>query len=67
MKKYIVVFKLQLLQEKHAFSVVDDKVLKTIPKNIIFATKEIPNKEIYTKEELKSWVEELGGIWYGNN
>ena len=27
----------------------------------------IPSKEIYTKEELKKFMHELGGTWYGDN
>lgn len=65
--KYFVLFKRQKDQEKHAYSIVTEDILETIPLGIIEKTKEIPDKEIYTKEECRIWVEELGGIWYANN
>ena len=65
--KYFVLFKLQKGQIKHAYSVVTAEMLKTIPEDIIEAKKEIPDIEIPTKDQLKAWVIELGGNWYGNN
>ena len=65
--KYFVLFKLQKGQIKHAYSIVTPDILKTIPEEIIQAKKEIEDIEIPTKDQLKAWVEELGGNWYGNN
>ena len=67
MKKYFVLFHRQENQTKHAYSIVSADILKTMPKDIIKAKKEVDNKEIYTKEECKNLVLELGGVWYGDN
>ena len=64
--KYFVLFKRQKDQPTDAFSVVTPEILKTIPKKIIAAKKEIEDIEIPTKEMLKGWVTELGGTWYGD-
>lgn len=63
MKHYFVLFKLQPGEFGNAYSLVNEITLKNIPVNIIKAKKEVPN-EIYSKEQLKVFVEELGGKWY---
>lgn len=66
MKKYFVLFHRQENQAKHAYSFVDESILRDMDKEIIKAKKEVEPKEIYTKEESKELVLELGGIWYGD-
>ena len=63
MKHYFVLFKKQEGEIGNAFSVVNEVILKTIPTTIIKKKKEVPNK-LYTKDELRTLVEELGGDWY---
>lgn len=64
--KIFVLFKRPTGQKAHAYSVVTPEILATIDPNIIKATKEIGDIEIVKKEDCKKWVEELGGIWYGD-
>ncbi len=66
MEKYFVLFKRQPGQTKDAFSVVDKNTLKNIDKKIIKAKRSIGNIEIPRKEDLKAWLLELGGTWYGD-
>ena len=67
MKKIFVLFKKQHPDQRaHAYSVVDEEILKTIDPETIKATKEIGEIEIVKKEDCKAWVLELGGIWYGD-
>lgn len=65
--KHFVLFKRQEGQLAHAYSVVSTETLEKLPKDIIKATKEIGELEIVPKELCKQLVEELGGVWYGNN
>jgi CO dehydrogenase/acetyl-CoA synthase alpha subunit len=65
--KYFVLFRRQEGQLTHAYSLVSKEILETIPKDIIKKVKEVGDVGIATKEQLKEWVEELGGVWYGNN
>lgn len=67
--KYFVLFKLRENQTKHAYSVVTDEILATIPPEIILAKKELGadiNSDELSKESFKILVEELGGTWYGD-
>jgi len=63
MKHYFVLFKKRNGENGNSYSLVNEVILKSIQKDIIQAKKEVPDK-IYTKEELKSFVEALGGEWY---
>lgn len=65
MKHYFVLFQKTIEEKGNAFSLVNEAILKNIPKKIIKAKKEVPNK-IYSKDELRVFVEELGGIWYAS-
>ena len=64
--KYFVLFKRQKGQKTDAYSVVDKETLETISKKYIKAIKEVPDTGIIEKADCKRWVEELGGVWYGN-
>jgi hypothetical protein len=66
MKRYFVLFKRQKGQKTDAYSVVNEDTLNTIPKDIIKEVKEVPDTGIIEKADCKRWVEELGGVWYGN-
>ncbi len=66
MNKTFVLFKRTPDQRAHAYSVVDDETLKIIPSDIIEAKKKVGEIEIIKKEDCKIWVEELGGVWYGD-
>ena len=67
MKSYFIVFKRQRGQTTDAYSVVTEDQLKKVEKYApIKWKKEVPTQEIYSKEELKAWLHELGGKWYGN-
>lgn len=65
--KYFVLFKRQKNQKKHAFSLVSEETLKTIPKKIIKGKKKVGDVEILPKETLKELTLSLGGNWYGDN
>lgn len=67
MKKFFVVFKRQKGQKTDAFSIIKESQLSRVEKSAKIKWKlEIPNKEIYTKKELKAWMHELGGTWHGD-
>lgn len=66
-KAYFVVFKRQKGQTTDAYSIIKESQLKKVSASApIKWKKEVPYKEIYTKEELRGWLEELGGTWYGD-
>lgn len=69
MKSYFVVFKRQKGQVTDSYSVLNEAQLEKAKDHSwpIKWTKEIQTKEIYTKEELRSFMHELGGTWYENN
>lgn len=61
--KYFVLLKKRPGATKNDFSVVDSDLLKSIPADLIEAKKKIGHIEIVTKEQLKGWTEELGGVF----
>lgn len=65
MKHYFVLFKKQEGEKGNAYSLVNEITLKKIPSAIIKKKKEVPHR-IYSKEELRAFVEELGGEWYAS-
>lgn len=58
MAKIFVVFKKQEGEVTNAYSLVDDKMILTIPSSIIHAKKEVEDK-LYTKEEYEALRDEL--------
>lgn len=58
MKIYFILHPKHEKEKVNSYSLVDDEVLKTIPKEHVFKKKLIANK-IYTKEELEAFRDEL--------
>lgn len=65
MKYFFILFKKRSEEKSNAYSLINEQILNDVPKNIIKATKEVPNK-LYTKDELRAFVQELGGIFYAS-
>lgn len=63
MKQFFILFKLRDGEHGNSFSILTEELLKTLSDQIIEAKKEVPDK-LYSKEELRAFVEELGGKWY---
>jgi hypothetical protein len=54
----LVIFKKQKGEKTNAYSLVNDELLKTIPKDIVLKVKKVEDK-LYSKEELEKM---RGGI-----
>lgn len=57
-KKIFIVFKKQPQEVQHAYSLVDEEILKGIPQDTILAKKEVPQK-LYTSQEFEQMRDEL--------
>ena len=56
--RFFVVFKSQVGEIKNSYSLVDSEILKTIPKEIILAKKEVEDR-LYTTEEMEQLRDEI--------
>jgi len=63
MKHYFVLFKRQDGEKFNSYSLVDEKVLKNIPKNIIKKKLAVGDKK-HSKGDLIDFVKKLGGKPY---